>query len=71
MLRTKWFTSHKLSSRLHDFFLFFFFPTQDFKKYGPKTAAPGSVCELEEDAAHLFLEKRNETLTVRELRDGE
>jgi len=43
---------------------------QDFKKYGPKTAVPGSVCELEEDAAHLFLEKRNETLTVRELRDA-
>jgi hypothetical protein len=39
---------------------------QDFKRYGPKSG----VCELEEDAAHLFLEKRSEALTVRELRDA-
>lgn len=40
---------------------------QEFKKYAPKQ---GEVRELEEDAAHLFLEKRGETLTVTELRDA-
>ena len=40
---------------------------EEFKKYAPKA---GDVRELEEDAAHLFLEKRGETMTIVELRDG-
>ena len=40
---------------------------EEFKKYAPDT---GVVRELEEDQAHLFLERRGETLTVVELRDG-
>eukprot|EP00056_Hartaetosiga_gracilis_P014125 m.239792 g.239792 ORF g.239792 m.239792 type:complete len:252 (+) comp14066_c0_seq1:141-896(+) len=39
---------------------------EEFKKYAP---ASGVVRELEEDQAHLFLERRGETLTVKELRD--
>lgn len=39
---------------------------EEFKKYAPKE---GVVRELEEDQAHLFLERRGETLTVRALRD--
>jgi hypothetical protein len=38
----------------------------DFKKFAPKT---GDVRELDEMQAHLFLERRGETLTVQELRD--
>ena len=41
--------------------------SDEFKKYAPKE---GVVRELEEDAAHLFLERRGETMTVVELRDG-
>ncbi len=40
---------------------------EEFKKFAPKE---GAVRELEEDAAHLFLERRGETMTVVELRDG-
>lgn len=40
---------------------------QEFKKYAPKE---GDVRELDEVAAHLFLERRGETLTVKELRDA-
>eukprot|EP00049_Salpingoeca_infusionum_P017762 m.354248 g.354248 ORF g.354248 m.354248 type:complete len:255 (-) comp16964_c0_seq1:279-1043(-) len=40
---------------------------QEFKKYAP---TEGDVRELEEDKAHLFLERRGETLTVKELRDA-
>ncbi|EDQ85028.1 uncharacterized protein MONBRDRAFT_39028 [Monosiga brevicollis MX1] len=40
---------------------------EEFKKYAPDT---GVVRELEEDKAHLFLERRGETLTVKELRDA-
>lgn len=36
----------------------------EFKKY-----LRGDETELEEDAAHIFLEKRNETMTVVELRE--
>lgn len=39
-----------------------------FKKYAPAGAA-SEARELEEDQAHLFLERRGETLTVAELRD--
>eukprot|EP00048_Salpingoeca_helianthica_P022280 m.17378 g.17378 ORF g.17378 m.17378 type:complete len:246 (-) comp7129_c1_seq1:227-964(-) len=41
--------------------------SEEFKKYAPKE---GTVRELEEDKAHLFLERRGETLTVKELRDA-
>jgi len=40
---------------------------EEFKKFAPKE---GVVRELEEDAAHLFLERRGETMTVIELRDA-
>jgi len=40
---------------------------QEFKKYAP---TEGAVRELDEDKAHLFLERRGETLTVKELRDA-
>eukprot|EP01147_Barroeca_monosierra_P003366 gene3366-8276_t len=40
---------------------------EEFKKYAPDT---GVVRELEEDKAHLFLERRGETLTVVELRQA-
>eukprot|EP00043_Microstomoeca_roanoka_P017197 m.178679 g.178679 ORF g.178679 m.178679 type:complete len:255 (-) comp16594_c1_seq1:6874-7638(-) len=40
---------------------------EEFKKYAPDT---GVVRELEEDKAHLFLERRGETLTVVELREA-
>jgi hypothetical protein len=40
---------------------------EEFKKYAP---TEGTVRELEEDKAHLFLERRGETLTVKELRDA-
>jgi hypothetical protein len=40
---------------------------EEFKQYAPDT---GVVRELEEDKAHLFLERRGETLTVKELRDA-
>jgi len=38
----------------------------DFKKYAPKE---GVVRELDEVAAHYFLQKRDETITATELRD--
>eukprot|EP00055_Hartaetosiga_balthica_P002668 m.4796 g.4796 ORF g.4796 m.4796 type:complete len:252 (-) comp2291_c0_seq1:418-1173(-) len=40
---------------------------EEFKKFAP---TEGTVRELEEDKAHLFLERRGETLTVKELRDA-
>jgi hypothetical protein len=39
---------------------------EEFKKYAPKD---GTVRELDEHAAHIFLEKLGETETVRALRD--
>jgi hypothetical protein len=38
---------------------------EEFKRFGPKDQPFG---DLEEDKAHLFLEKRRETLTVTALR---
>lgn len=35
-----------------------------------RTGGDDDVRELEEDKAHLFLERRGETMTVKELRDG-
>jgi len=38
----------------------------EFKKYGPQT---GKIRELDELQAHIFLERRGETLTVTDLRE--
>jgi len=42
---------------------------EEFKSYNPDDAADG-VCELDEQQAHIFLEKRGEAATVVELRDA-
>eukprot|EP00911_Craspedida_sp_UC1_P001963 UC1_evm3s1508 len=42
---------------------------EEFKKYAPEDEGDG-VRELEEDKAHLFLERRGETMTVKDLRDA-
>eukprot|EP00045_Choanoeca_perplexa_P003353 m.30002 g.30002 ORF g.30002 m.30002 type:complete len:251 (+) comp11997_c0_seq1:112-864(+) len=41
---------------------------EEFKKFAPESDT--DVRELAEDQAHLFLERRGETLTVKELRDA-
>lgn len=42
---------------------------EEFKQYAPE-GGKDDVRELEEDKAHLFLERRGETMTVKELRDA-
>jgi len=42
---------------------------EEFKKFAPEDQGDG-IRELEEDKAHLFLERRGETLTVVELRNA-
>eukprot|EP00039_Didymoeca_costata_P018915 m.335497 g.335497 ORF g.335497 m.335497 type:complete len:265 (-) comp17611_c0_seq1:73-867(-) len=43
--------------------------SEEFKTYAPEGGVD-DVRELEEDKAHLFLERRGETMTVKELRDA-